>query len=183
MCALAGNVHHHHVLHFHRCVDCSVGGAAFCLDYAWRYASERQQFGQPIGSFQASQFKLADMATNLEASRVMVRGAAAALDSQSSRATLAAAMAKRFATDTCFGVANDALQLLGGYGYLQVSLGAMSDGGSGDRCTFDTGHISLCIHGWAACESRARRSLWSATVFSARCGLQRLHVSDTQPVF
>lgn len=98
----------------------SVGGASFCLDYAWRYASERQQFGQPIGSFQANQFRLADMATNLEASRAMVRGAAVAMDNQSSRATLAAAMAKRFATDTCFGIANDALQLLGGYGYLQV---------------------------------------------------------------
>lgn len=66
------------------------------------------------------QFKLADMATGLEASRAMVRQAAAALDAKSSRATLTAAMAKRFATDTCFGVANDALQLLGGYGYLQV---------------------------------------------------------------
>lgn len=60
------------------------------------------------------------MATGLEASRAMVRQAAAALDAKSSRATLTAAMAKRFATDTCFGVANDALQLLGGYGYLQV---------------------------------------------------------------
>lgn len=98
---------------------CSVGGAAFCLDYAWQYANERKQFGQPVGAFQASQFKLADMATGLEASRVMVRQAAAALDAQSPRATLTAAMAKRFATDTCFGVANDALQLLGGYGYLQ----------------------------------------------------------------
>jgi hypothetical protein len=68
------------------------------------------------------QFKLADMATGLEASRVMVRQAAAALDAQSPRATLTAAMAKRFATDTCFGVANDALQLLGGYGYLQVCM-------------------------------------------------------------
>jgi alkylation response protein AidB-like acyl-CoA dehydrogenase len=98
---------------------CSVGGAAYCLDYAWQYTSERQQFGQPIGSFQATQFKLADMATGLEASRALVRGAAVALDEKSPRATLAAAMAKRFATDTCFGVANDALQLLGGYGYLQ----------------------------------------------------------------
>jgi alkylation response protein AidB-like acyl-CoA dehydrogenase len=60
------------------------------------------------------------MATGLEASRAMVRQAAAALDAKSPRATLTAAMAKRFATDTCFGVANDALQLLGGYGYLQV---------------------------------------------------------------
>jgi hypothetical protein len=98
---------------------CSVGGAGYCLDYAWQYTSERQQFGQPIGSFQATQFKLADMATGLEASRALVRGAAVALDEKSPRATLAAAMAKRFATDTCFGVANDALQLLGGYGYLQ----------------------------------------------------------------
>eukprot|EP00775_Hariotina_reticulata_P006700 gene6700-6923_t len=97
---------------------CSVGGAQFCLDYAWKYTSERHQFGQPVGSFQATQFKLSDMATGLEASRALVRNAAADLDSRSTRATLAAAMAKRFATDTCFGVANDALQLLGGYGYL-----------------------------------------------------------------
>jgi alkylation response protein AidB-like acyl-CoA dehydrogenase len=64
------------------------------------------------------------MATGLEASRLMVRSAAAALDGGSPRATLAAAMAKRFATDTCFGVANDALQMLGGYGYLQVCVRA-----------------------------------------------------------
>ena len=61
---------------------CSVGGAAFCLEYAWKYAHERQQFGQRIGDFQATQFRLADMATSLAASRLMVRAAGASLDSQ-----------------------------------------------------------------------------------------------------
>lgn len=61
---------------------CSVGGAAFCLEYAWKYASERQQFGQRIGDFQATQFRLADMATSLAASRLMVRSAATSLDAQ-----------------------------------------------------------------------------------------------------
>lgn len=122
---------------------CSVGGASFCLDYAWRYASERQQFGQPIGAFQSSQFKLADMATSVEASRALVRGAAAALDSQSPRATLASAMAKRFATDTCFGVANDALQLLGGYGYLQVCVWGGEGTGGAQAWSWPE---QLCLH-------------------------------------
>ncbi|PSC72985.1 acyl-dehydrogenase [Micractinium conductrix] len=98
---------------------CSVGGAQFCLDTAREYAAARQQFGSPIASFQASQFKIADMATSIQASRLMVRHAAAALDSRSPGATLDCAMAKRFATDACFNVTNDALQLLGGYGYLR----------------------------------------------------------------
>ncbi|KAI8469108.1 MAG: acyl-CoA dehydrogenase/oxidase C-terminal [Monoraphidium minutum] len=98
---------------------CSVGGGAFCLDSAHAYAGERAQFGQPIGRFQASQFKLADMATRLQASRLMVRHAARALDAQAPEATMMAAMAKRFATDECFRVALDAQQLLGGYGFLR----------------------------------------------------------------
>lgn len=98
---------------------CSVGGAAFCLDAAFSYASERSQFGQPISRFQASQFKLADMATRLTSSRLMVRHAARALDDEAPEATMAAAMAKRHATDECFRVALDAQQLLGGYGFLR----------------------------------------------------------------
>ncbi|PRW32835.1 acyl- dehydrogenase [Chlorella sorokiniana] len=98
---------------------CSIGGAQFCLDTARQYAHQRQQFGSPIANFQATQFKFADMATQLQASRLMVRHAAAALDSGSRGKTLECAMAKRYATDACFEVANSALQLLGGYGYLQ----------------------------------------------------------------
>ncbi|GBF99969.1 hypothetical protein Rsub_12662 [Raphidocelis subcapitata] len=97
---------------------CSVGGAARALDAAAAYAGERSQFGQAVASFQASQFKLADMATRLAASRLLVASAARALDAAAPEATTAAAMAKRFATDECFAVALDAQQLLGGYGYL-----------------------------------------------------------------
>lgn len=98
--------------------SCSVGGARFCLDHAHEHVQSRQQFGQPLASFQATQFRLADMATSLTASRLMVRHAARALDEKAPSATMHAAMAKRFATDACFGIANDALQLLGGYGCL-----------------------------------------------------------------
>lgn len=98
---------------------CSVGTARAALDEALTYARERKQFGIAIADFQASQFKFADMATELEASRLMIRNAAAALDRQDPRATMLCAMAKRFATDTGFRIANDALQLHGGYGYLK----------------------------------------------------------------
>ena len=98
---------------------CSVGTARAALDEAMAYAKERKQFGRAIAEFQASQFKLADMATELEASRLMIRSAAAALDRHDPRATMLCAMAKRFATDAGFRIANDALQLLGGYGYLK----------------------------------------------------------------
>jgi alkylation response protein AidB-like acyl-CoA dehydrogenase len=98
---------------------CSVGTARAALDEAMTYARDRKQFGRPIAEFQASQFKLADMATELEASRLMIRNAAAALDRRDPRATMLCAMAKRFATDTGFKIANDALQLHGGYGYLK----------------------------------------------------------------
>ena len=98
---------------------CSVGTARAALDEAMAYAKERKQFGHAITEFQASQFKLADMATELEASRLMIRSAAAALDRHDPRATMLCAMAKRFATDAGFRIANDALQLHGGYGYLK----------------------------------------------------------------
>jgi alkylation response protein AidB-like acyl-CoA dehydrogenase len=98
---------------------CSVGTARAALDEAMAYAKERKQFGRAIAEFQASQFKLADMATELEASRLMIRSAAAALDRHDPRATMLCAMAKRFATDAGFRIANDALQLHGGYGFLK----------------------------------------------------------------
>jgi len=98
---------------------CSVGTARAALDEAKAYAHDRKQFGRPISDFQASQFKLADMATELEASRLMIRNAASALDRRDPQATMLCAMAKRFASDMGFKIANDALQLHGGYGYLK----------------------------------------------------------------
>ena len=97
---------------------CSVGAAQGALDAAQRYLNDRQQFGKPLASFQALQFKLADMATELVAARQMVRLAAAKLDAGHPDASTYCAMAKRFATDAGFNVCNDALQLHGGYGYL-----------------------------------------------------------------
>ena len=79
----------------------------------------RKQFGQAIADFQATQFKLADMQTNLVAARQMIRLAASKLDSEHPEATAYCAMAKRFATDACFDICNDALQLHGGYGYIR----------------------------------------------------------------
>ncbi len=98
---------------------CSVGTARASLEEAIAYAHERKQFGRPITDFQASQFKLADMATELEAARLMIRNAASALDRRDPRATMLCAMAKRHASDAAFQIANDALQLHGGYGYLK----------------------------------------------------------------
>lgn len=98
---------------------CSLGGARACLEQAQRYMSERKQFGRPLDGFQALQFKLADMATELEAARLMVWRAAQALDDGAPDATMRCAMAKRFATDLCSRIANEALQLHGGYGYLK----------------------------------------------------------------
>ena len=99
--------------------SCSLGGAQFALDTAQAYMSERKQFGKQLADFQALQFKIADMATELEAARLMVRRAAHALDNRDPQATKYCAMAKRFATDAGFDVANQALQLHGGYGYLK----------------------------------------------------------------
>ncbi len=98
---------------------CSLGAAWFALDKAKQYASERKAFGQPIGDFQAMQFKLADMATSLEAARLMIYRAGDALDRTDPQATMYAAMAKRYATDAGSAIANDALQIHGGYGYLR----------------------------------------------------------------
>lgn len=98
---------------------CSLGGAQAALDAAVRYTGEREQFGKPIGAFQATQFTLADMATNLDAARLMVYRAAQSLGANCPDKTKHAAMAKRFATDACFQIADQALQLHGGYGYLK----------------------------------------------------------------
>jgi len=97
---------------------CSLGGAQSALDKALAYAQERKAFGSRIADFQALQFKLADMATDLEAARSLLWRAAAALDAKTPDATKLCAMAKRVATDTGFTVANEALQVHGGYGYL-----------------------------------------------------------------
>ena len=97
---------------------CSVGAAQGALQQAQRYMQERKQFGKAIASFQALQFKLADMATELVAARQMVRLAASKLDAGDPNASTYCAMAKRFATDAGFTICNDALQLHGGYGYL-----------------------------------------------------------------
>ena len=98
---------------------CSLGTARAALEQAQRYVTERRQFGKQLAEFQATQFKLADMATDLEASRLMIWNAAAALDRRDPRATMLCAMAKRFASDNASKIANDALQLHGGYGYLK----------------------------------------------------------------
>ncbi|HLI65702.1 MAG TPA: isobutyryl-CoA dehydrogenase [Caulobacteraceae bacterium] len=98
---------------------CSLGGASQALEAAKAHLETRNQFGQPLKDFQALQFRLADMATELEAARLMVRRGAAAMDSRSPDATRLCAMAKRFATDAGFEIANQALQLHGGYGYLK----------------------------------------------------------------
>ncbi|WP_348689295.1 acyl-CoA dehydrogenase family protein [Acidovorax soli] len=98
---------------------CSVGAAQGALNAAQQYLHDRKQFGKPIASFQALQFKLADMATELVAARQMVRLAAAKLDAGARDASTYCAMAKRFATDAGFTVVNEALQLHGGYGYIR----------------------------------------------------------------
>ena len=98
---------------------CSIGTARAALEAARAYMKERKQFGSRLADFQALQFKLADMATELDAARLMTYRAAAALDAGDDDATMYCAMAKRLATDTGFHVCNEALQLHGGYGYLQ----------------------------------------------------------------
>ncbi len=98
---------------------CSLGGAQACLDAALAYVKERRAFGRPIADFQALQFKLADMATELDAARLMVHRAAASLDAGRPDATKHCAMAKRLATDLCHRICDEALQLHGGYGYIK----------------------------------------------------------------
>jgi alkylation response protein AidB-like acyl-CoA dehydrogenase len=99
--------------------SCSLGGAGLALDTAKSHLETRSQFGNPLKDFQGLQWRLADMATELDAARLMVRRAAHALDNRDPKATQYCAMAKRLATDTGFEVANQALQLHGGYGYLR----------------------------------------------------------------
>jgi hypothetical protein len=99
--------------------SCSLGGAGFALDTTKAYLESRKQFGQALKEFQGLQWRFADMATDLDAARLMVRRAAHALDQKNPKASQYCAMAKRFATDAGFEVANQALQLHGGYGYLK----------------------------------------------------------------
>ena len=98
---------------------CSLGGARACLERAIDYVQERRQFGRAIADFQNTQFRLADMHTELEAARRLTWKAAAALDAGSPDATVLAAMAKRLATETGWNVVDGALQLFGGYGYIR----------------------------------------------------------------
>lgn len=98
---------------------CSLGGAQRCLDEAIAYTKERRQFGKPIAEFQNTQFMLADMATDLEASRALLYLAACKVNEGAPDKTRFAAMAKRLSTDNGSKIVNDALQLFGGYGYLQ----------------------------------------------------------------
>ena len=96
----------------------SLGGAQAAYEKALGYVEQRQAFGQKVAEFQATQFRIADMATELEAARLLLHRAAQAIDDADPRATELCAMAKRHVTDACFDIANDALQLHGGYGYL-----------------------------------------------------------------
>ena len=98
---------------------CSLGGARACFEAARAHVQTRTQFGKALAEFQALQFKLADMATELDAARLMVRRAARSLDTGNAEATVHCAMAKRIATDACFQICDEALQLHGGYGYLK----------------------------------------------------------------
>jgi alkylation response protein AidB-like acyl-CoA dehydrogenase len=99
--------------------SCSLGAAQACLTQTLAYVQDRRQFGKALAEQQNVQFALADMATKLVASRLLVRQAASLIDSQSPHATAFSSMAKRFATDNCFEVCDAALQLHGGYGYLK----------------------------------------------------------------
>ncbi|NJC42290.1 hypothetical protein GGQ87_002585 [Brevundimonas alba] len=98
---------------------CSLGGARLALETSLEYVATRKQFGKPIADFQNTQFKLADMATQLDACRLMVMRGAWAMDTNHPDKTKWCAMAKRMATDACFQIADEALQLHGGYGYLK----------------------------------------------------------------
>jgi alkylation response protein AidB-like acyl-CoA dehydrogenase len=99
--------------------SCSLGTAQAALNQSQAYMLERKQFGKTLASFQALQFKLADMLTELIAARQMVRLAAVKLDNKDPQASAYCAMAKRFATDVCFQICDEALQLHGGYGYIK----------------------------------------------------------------
>jgi len=98
---------------------CSIGGARLALETTQAYVATRKQFGKALAEFQNTQFKLADMATALEAARLMVLRGAWAIDTNHPEKTKWCAMAKRMTTDACFQIADEALQLHGGYGYLK----------------------------------------------------------------
>ena len=98
---------------------CSIGAARASMEAARDHLKTRTQFGKKLAEFQALQFRLADMATSLDAARLLIHRAAAALDAKSADASYQCAMAKRFATDAGFSVCDEALQLFGGYGYLK----------------------------------------------------------------
>lgn len=98
---------------------CSLGGAKRCLQLTQKYMQERSQFNQRLNEFEALQFRYADMLTEFEAARLMTYRAAAALDTKEPQSAMRCAMAKRFATDIGFSICNQALQLHGGYGYIQ----------------------------------------------------------------
>ena len=99
--------------------SCSVGGARSALEFSIAYSQDRIQFGQALSQFQSIQFKIADMATDVDAARLMVHRAAQSLDLKKPEATMHCAMAKRWATDVGSKVCNEALQIHGGYGYLK----------------------------------------------------------------
>ncbi|MBI3452255.1 MAG: isobutyryl-CoA dehydrogenase [Rhodospirillales bacterium] len=98
---------------------CSIGAARACFESARAHMGVRSQFGKKLAEFQALQFRLADMASDIEASRLMIHRAASLVDKDAAEATMHCAMAKRFATDACFQVCDEALQIFGGYGYLK----------------------------------------------------------------
>lgn len=98
---------------------CSLGGARACFNYARQYMLERTQFKQKLADFEALQFRMADMLTDLESARLMTYRAASAIDKKDPNAAMYCAMAKRLATDLCFHICDQALQLYGGYGYIQ----------------------------------------------------------------
>jgi len=98
---------------------CSLGGAKHCLNLTRAYMLERKQFNHPLAEFQALQFRYADMLTEFDAARLMVYRAATAIDNKEQNAGIYSAMAKRYATDVCFNICNQALQLHGGYGYIR----------------------------------------------------------------
>ena len=99
--------------------SCSVGAAQAALQYSQTYMKEREQFGKKLSSFQALRFKIADMAANVTISRQMIRLAASKLDQKDPKGFVYAAMAKQVATDKCFDVCNQAIQIYGGYGYMK----------------------------------------------------------------
>jgi alkylation response protein AidB-like acyl-CoA dehydrogenase len=98
---------------------CSLGGASLGLQKTIKYMKQRNQFGKPLTDFQALQFKISDMAIKLDAARLMVHRAAYAMDQKDPMAPKYCAMAKKFATDECFDIVNQALQVHGGYGYIR----------------------------------------------------------------